>query len=201
MKKVLINLILIFSYCLQNYVSAQQDASTFSNSNSKFYIGLANQLFTFKGKSFNTIGPAIEFQLFKHFYIQSKYERFRNSHLEDISKVRDGQPRVISKNNTFQHIPLTLKYCFIDKQKIDYYLKISMINQFRKNITSTYIINNSAETNKRNDYNVLYGFSVGYGFLVCERSKVGLEAFFKNGKNIYSEIFGVNINYMFNLNN
>lgn len=73
----------------------------------------------------------------------------------DISNVRDGQPRIISKKNTYQHIPLTLKYCFIDKRKIDFYLKTSGINQFRENIISVYTYNNSTQTNKQNEHSVL----------------------------------------------
>lgn len=196
MKKIFITPIIFSILFLGEKTFSQENTNTFSN----LSIGLFNQFFRFNGKSFRTISPTVEFQLLKQFYILSQYERFREFDIEDISNVRDGLPRVISKKNSFYHIPLTFKYSFIKKEKINYYLKISEINQFRKNITSVYTFNNPLELSEQNEFNILYGFSAGLDFVICEQHKVGLEAYFKNGKNLYSEIFGMNLIYMFNLN-
>jgi hypothetical protein len=196
MKNKYIALILIFNYCFGNYVFSKQN-ETLSTS---LTIGLSNQFFTYNNEGFSTISPTIGVQFLKHFYLLSQYERFRYQEIEDISNVRDGWPRVLSLDNIYQHIPITLKYYFKDYPKIAYYLKLSGINQFIKNKTTIYSYNKPTTENLQSTYNMLYGISAGFDFKVCDKNKIGLEAYFKNGKNVYSAYFGLSLTYMFNLN-
>ncbi len=196
MKKNQLILFILLCFYFVNYVSAQQT----EKKSVKLSYGLANQFFIFNEEKYSAISPTVEVQLSKRFFIISEYKRFKKSDIEDISNVRDGIPRIISEKRNYQHIPLSLKLIFIDKADIDYFLKITVTNQFTETNTSIYTFNKATTTNRQNNYTMLYGGSIGFDFDVCNNSKIGIDTFFKTGKNFHSRIFGLNLNYMFNLN-
>lgn len=187
-------LILFIALHLCIYASSQEYAKISMKSIS---FGLSNHFFRYNKENFSSFSPTVEFKLSKHTSVVSQYERFKHQEIVDISNVRDGQPRVISNKSTYQHIPLSIKYSFINR-KTGLYIKISGINQFKKNLTTKFIFNNPLEISSQNEFNILYGFSVGVYSNICQ-NKINLETYLKDGKNINSKIIGLNLNYMFNL--
>lgn len=194
MKKISV-IIILFNCCLEHYVFAQQDVTTFSN----LSIGISNRLFVFGEEGIASFGPSVKYKFSDKIEISSQFYRFKVHSISGSTTVRDISPFLNYSIDIYKHWPISFKYNWLRKGTKSYFVQFTAVNQFVKNDRTRYTFQENITTDSKHYSNMLLGGGGGLDILLCKGVQSGLELYFLTDKNFINTIYGLNISFDYNL--